>query len=47
MTLSTKFNFKFTTLQQHSAKKTNLKTSHLFNKINEKRKFEEMKNFTI
>jgi hypothetical protein len=37
MTLSTKFNFKFATLQKYSSKKIRL-TCHLFNKINEERK---------
>ena len=46
MTLSTKFNVKFTTLQYIHQRKR-LSISHLFNKINEETKFEEMKNSTI
>ncbi len=43
---SIKFNFKFTTLPIFIKRKTTL-TQHLFNKINEERKFEETKNSTI
>jgi hypothetical protein len=45
MTLSTKFNFKFTTLLTFHQRKLHL-TRHLFNKINEERKIEEKNNST-
>jgi hypothetical protein len=47
MTLSTKFNFKFTTLPIFIKKEKQHLTQHLFNKINEERKFEERRNSTI